>query len=231
MRRSILEQATVAASLLFLIAIPCHAKKGGNGGGNGGGPGGGDSGSECSGGVHVCNIEDAFNKCGVSRKDRNKPATRNVMCCCHSDVCPQACFEEALSSTGDLDALATVDADGNVVPNTSPLNTQFVNEAIIWEFDLLDQSIRDCNARGDLGGVDMVPKCARVDSDGNLTCPTGGATDVPAGGDSSIIGSGQEFCEDCDPLRLDCYNEWCVINNNSSCPTGSCICVEDSQLP
>jgi hypothetical protein len=77
----------------------------------------------------------------------------------------------------------------------------------------------------------MVPKCARVDSEGTLTCPTGGATDVPSGYDREIIGSGQEFCVDCDETGTYCYNEWCDVTNNPSCPDGACICKEDSQLP
>ena len=76
----------------------------------------------------------------------------------------------------------------------------------------------------------MVPKCARVDSEGNLSCPTGGATDVPPGYSGEIIGSGQEFCVDCDESGTYCYNEWCDVTNNPSCPDGTCICAEDFQL-
>jgi hypothetical protein len=232
--QSIRGQIAVVVSLLLFLAVPCHAEKGGKG------KGGNDSGSECGGGVHVCDIASAFQKCGVSKKrgresfDPNDPA-RNTMCCCHSDVCPQACFEEALTYTGQLDELArsVVDENGEIqiIPNTNEDNSWDENEAIIAEFKALDESIRGCNARGDLGGINMVPKCARVDSEGLRTCPTGGATEVPSGYDGEIIGSGQEFCDDCDESGTYCYNEWCVVTNNSSCSDGTCICKEDSQLP
>ena len=60
--------------------------------------------------------------------------------------------------------------------------------------------------------------------------PTGGATYVPPGYSGEIIGSGPEYCVDCDETRTDCYNEWCDVTNNNSCPDVSCICIEDSQL-
>jgi hypothetical protein len=234
---SIRKQTTLIVSLLLLLAIPCDAEKGGKGGGKDNG--GKEPGSECGGGVHVCDLAGAFQKCGVSKKrgrqsfDPSNPA-RNVMCCCHSDVCPQACFEEELTYTGQLDELARRIVDGNgevqIVPNTSEENSWDENEAIIADFEALDESIRSCNARGELGGVDMVPKCARVDTEGILTCPTGGATDVPSGYSEEIIGSGQEFCVDCDETGTYCYNEWCDVTNNPSCPDGTCICKEDSQL-
>lgn len=65
-------------------------------GGNPGKPGGDEPGGECGSGVHLCNIVDAYKKCGVSGKKKNltwdptDPA-RNAMCCCHSDVCPEVC--------------------------------------------------------------------------------------------------------------------------------------------
>ena len=236
MRKSIPKQITIVVSLLLPLAIVSHAEKGGKGRGGGGN----ESGSECSGGVHVCDLAGAFQKCGVTKKrgrqsfDPNDPA-RNVMCCCHSDVCPQACFEEALTYTGELDALARsiVDENGDIqiVPNTSPENSWDENEAIIAEFEILDETIRSCNARGHLGGINMVPKCAKVDSEGNLTCPTGGATYVPPGyNNGEIIGSGQQFCVDCDESGTNCYNEWCEVTGNTSCPDGSCLCKEDYQL-
>jgi hypothetical protein len=147
--QSIRGQIAVVVSLLLFLAVPCHAEKGGKG------KGGNDSGSECGGGVHVCDIASAFQKCGVSKKrgresfDPNDPA-RNAMCCCHSDVCPQACFEEELTYTGQLDELArsVVDENGEIqiIPNTNEDNSWDENEAIIAEFEALDGSIRGCNA-------------------------------------------------------------------------------------
>jgi hypothetical protein len=167
--------------------------------------GGGD---ECANGVHICTIVDAYKKCGVKK---NKPVVptnpaRNVTCCCHSDTCPAACCETGLTSTGELDAAMTLDADGNVV---------VLDQAL---YDRINADIMACNARGNLGGVDMVPKCAILDAADQPVCPEGGATDgVPP----------EELChpEQCDGAA---GNPWCDHLKYDSCgPDIPCLCEED----
>ncbi len=102
-----------------------------------------------------------------------------------------------------------IDADGEVVI----LNLELYND--------INNSIEACNIRGNLGGIDMVPKCARVDSQtGALVCPTGGATDgVPP----NLLCLGGEQCTGTNP--------YCDPNVYTSCgPNGECICDEDPVL-
>lgn len=177
----------------------------------GGRPGGSKAGSECGGGVHLCTIVDAYKKCGVKKNkgertwSADNPA-RNAMCCCHSDTCPEVCCEGAITSTGEIDAAMQIDSSGNVV---------ILNQAL---YDRINADLTSCNDRGNLGGVDMVPKCARVDkATGDLRCPTGGATqDVPP----EILCTGRDQCTGINP--------YCDSTISNSCgPNGECLCDED----
>lgn len=227
----------LTSCLLGVSSTTVYAKKGGNGGGGRGGGGNKTPGSECSGGVHVCNIQDAYAKCGVSKHKGQRtwnpddPA-RNVVCCCHSDTCPETCNEEVLTNTGEIDAAMAAAESGDT-----------------FLLDRLNGIIEACNIRGHLGGIDMVPKCARVDSEtGEPICPSGGATDLLPGGEhiETVDGVlaprvGINFNDEYNPMNefgeRDDYctgeNPWCKTDQYSSCvDTDSdgipeCLCDED----
>lgn len=172
---------------------------------------GGDLGNECSGGVHVCDFTQAFEKCGLKGGKNNQrvddPRLRNVVCCCHSDTCPSACCETSITEIcgGNLDDAM----------DDEPMK------------QCMDENIQACNLRGSGGDgetfVDMVAKCALWDdTTDTLYCPSGGATDP-------ILIPPNEICNASSTKK--CTNPWCKSADYNSCSDDSTACLCEEQSP
>lgn len=148
--------------------------------------------NECLRGSHVCDITAAIDACG------RKNSAPVVMCCCHSDLCPEICCEEPMNELGELEAAKT-------------------DKALALA---IDRRIKACNSRGsgaDQEEPDYVAKCGVTQADGSIICPTGGSTtDQPA----------ERMCSWCDGPKPPVFYtaEECGDSSSQCCPTADAAC-------